>query len=440
MTPAPKSSSHKKKKQTRLSCTKALNSAKKKIDLSTPEASFITRPVTQSQDEIVPVSPTTLVHSPLSVFPLAVPVTRSAHHRRPVGSPLADNDAISEMVSGLPLRRLAFDETTTTAERGVPTVTQTAVTLSVPDPVEPDDKGKLDNTARQSQLQAEANSHVNSNPGRNGTVNLNKKKKKNSKVAAFKLTSSSVHNLLRHRELDQLKKAIEEGVIKKANPNTSLKKSLNFFQTQTYTSHVTVVSGQSRRLATKKAQAATTLPHIVYEASQPTFDIKRASNAAPDIPWNHIVPSFNLDSRRLRRYIVEDVMFSNPLTRDRFLLLVCVESPGFAATFLNIYNHQRPYRPAIQFEQLVYIQIVAEVVKNSYQDSFLHGLNDIDTVKYLLTRVGGGGIGLNFKNCPTFLDIELKFATVIEDSDMFQVWGTAKSGRDFKPSIRNLKN
>jgi hypothetical protein len=104
-------------------------------------------------------------------------------------------------------------------------------------------------------------------------------------------------------------------------------------------------------------------------------------------------------------------------------LLVCVQSPAFATTFLKIYNHQRPFWPAIQFEQLIYIQIEAEVVKNSYQESFIHGLNDIDTVKYLLTRVGGGGIGVHFKNCPTSLDIELKFATVIEDPNMFQVWG-----------------
>jgi hypothetical protein len=38
------------------------------------------------------------------------------------------------------------------------------------------------------------------------------------------------------------------------------------------------------------------------------------------------------------------------------------------------------------------------------------------------------------------LDIDLNFATSIDSSDMFQVWGIAKSGRDFKPSICNLKN
>ena len=72
-----------------------------------------------------------------------------------------------------------------------------------------------------------------------------------------------------------------------------------------------MASGQSRRLATKKAHATNAVPDIVYEASQPTFDLKKASKAAPNIPWNDIVPSFNLDSRKLRRYIIEDVMYSN---------------------------------------------------------------------------------------------------------------------------------
>jgi hypothetical protein len=292
---------------------------------------------------MVPVSPTTLVLLPLSVFPLAVSVTRSTHHRRSIGSPLADNDAISEMVSGLPLRRLAFDKTTTIAKRGLPTVSQTAGSPVASNPVEPNDDVEHDPSALQTQLQPEVHNNSCAPLGHSGTANLNKKKKKKLKVAAFQLTLSLLHNLLWNHELDDIKKQIVEGVTKKANPNTFLKKSLNFFQTQTYTSHVTVASGQSRCLATKRAQASIVTPHIVYEASQPTFDIKRASDAAPDIPWNDIVPSFNLDSRKLRRYIVQDVMYSNPATRERLLLLVCVQSPAFATTFLKIYNHQRPF-------------------------------------------------------------------------------------------------
>jgi hypothetical protein len=63
-------------------------------------------------------------------------------------------------------------------------------------------------------------------------------------------------------------------------------------------------------------------------------------------------------------------------------------------------------------KSLFYFQIEAEVVNNSFRKDFIHGLKDIDTVKYLLTSIGGGGIRLHFLNCPIFLDIKLKFASV----------------------------
>jgi hypothetical protein len=79
-------------------------------------------------------------------------------------------------------------------------------------------------------------------------------------------------------------------------------------------------------------------------------------------------------------------------------------------------------------------------VKNLFHESFIHGLHDIDTVKYLLSTVGGWGIALHFPRCPDSLDIELKFATVFENDNNIQVWRMFKSGWDFKPSFRNLQN
>jgi hypothetical protein len=307
------------------------------------------------------------------------------------------------MVSRLPLRRLAFDELASPPADDVPVVTQTFASVDNTDLIDLNDAAQLDahTAALEAQLISQENDATTAVDEHNGTTNIRKKKKKTSKVAAFKLTAISVHNLLRDTVLEKLKRDIENGVTKKGNPFSSLKKSLGFFQTQTYNTHVTVASGQSRRIATQKAQSSVTeVPDVIYEANLPTFDLKKATKAAPDIPWKDIVPTFTLDSRRLRRYIVEDVMYSNPATRERLLLLVCVDSPDFTSKFLRIYNNQRPLRPAIQFERLLYIQIEAEVIKNFYRDSFVRGLNDVDTVKYLLTRVGGGGIGVHFCDCP----------------------------------------
>jgi hypothetical protein len=439
MTKASKSSSHKAHKKTRSSVTKDIISAKKKLDLTTPDDAL--RPaVSQTQDEaallVLPSLP--VVQSPQAVIPLHVPITDSHRLRRSLGSPLADDEAIAEMISGLPLRRLAFEEVSSANESAaVPVVTQTGDTVDNMIDSDLNDEAQLDAYLAVVHGAGETEGRVDPE---HSSANFTKMKKKKSKVSAFKLTAQSVHNPLRDTTIAEVKKHIENGVRKKANPYTSLKTSLNFFQTQTYTAHVSVASGKSRRLATKKARASNIVPDIVYEALEPTFDFKKASKAAPNIPWNDIVPSFNLDSKKLRRYIVEDVMYSNPASRERLLLLVCMQSPDFQSTFLKIYNQQRPLRPPIQFGKQVFVQIEAEVIKNAFRNGFMHGLHDVNTVKYLLTKVGGGGIGVHFPSCSDAFNIELKFSTIIENCSTFQVWGMAKSGRDFKPSIRNLKN
>jgi hypothetical protein len=373
MTKASKSSSHKAHKKTRSSVTKDMISAKKKLDLTTPDDTLMPA-VSQTQDEgaLLLLPALTVVQSPQALIPLNVPITDSNRLRRSHGSPLADDEAIAQMISGLPLRRLAFEDVATTAnESAAPVVTQTGDTVDDMTNIDLNDEAQLDAYVPEVHGRGQTEGIVDSE---HSTANFTKMKKKKSKVSAFKLTAQSVHNPLRDTAITQLKTDIENGVRKKANPYTSLKTALNFFQTQSYTTHVSVGPGQSRRLATKKAQANTVVPAIVYEASQPTFDFKKASKAAPDIPWNNIVPSFNLDSKNLRRYIVEDVMYSNPVSRERLLLLVCMSSPDFGSTYLKIYKQQRPLRPAIQFAKQVFIQIEAEVVKNSFRESFVHGL------------------------------------------------------------------
>jgi hypothetical protein len=64
---------------------------------------------------------------------------------------------------------------------------------------------------------------------------------------------------------------------------------------------------------------------------------------------------------------------------------------------------------------------------------------DCNKVIYLLTRTGGAGVGLHFPGCSTNFNLELKFATVIEEHTTFHVWGTNTfSGRDFKMSLSKL--
>jgi hypothetical protein len=55
------------------------------------------------------------------VFPLTASVT---HLQPTIGSLFANNEAISEMISGLPLRQLAFDELITSNENNLPAITQ----------------------------------------------------------------------------------------------------------------------------------------------------------------------------------------------------------------------------------------------------------------------------------------------------------------------------
>jgi hypothetical protein len=440
-----KPGSHKAIKKTRSSVTKASINSKRKLNLTTPVANITAVTQTQGDDHWAPVP---ITASPHVSNPLTALLTVSSRLLSTLESPVADDDAISDMVSGLPLRRLDYVQTdvlVTTTETPTTTITQELLDDDDhPNTVHDESIGQVLDHETPSVVEG-TTTHV--IPPTNGLfplqkIALSKFKKKTGRKGAFKLTAQSVHNALRTGVSDQLKKSIKDGVTKKGNSHTALKTSLGFFETQSYHKQVTVTTGQSQRLANKKADASRADSDLIYDAQKPTFDLKKATKAAPDISWGDVVPSFNMDSRKFRRYIVEDVMYSNPETRERLLLLVSTTSPYFADTYLRIYNIQQEttFRSPVQFEKSLYFQIEAEVVKNASRESFVHGLHDIDTVRYLLSSTGGGGIGILFPDCPASMGIELKFATVFEHGDDFQVWGMSKSGRDFKPGLRNLKN
>jgi hypothetical protein len=57
---------------------------------------------------------------------------------------------------------------------------------------------------------------------------------------------------------------------------------------------------------------------------------------------------------------------------------------------------------------------------------------------YLLTKIGGAGVCLHFPNCERSYDMELKFATLMNALNLFQVWETTKSSYEFAASIQRL--
>jgi hypothetical protein len=72
------------------------------------------------------VSPLYAIRSLQYVFPLPLlaPVTHSSPLHHAIGSLLANNDAISDMVSGLPLHRLDFNEINMNIETTILAITQ----------------------------------------------------------------------------------------------------------------------------------------------------------------------------------------------------------------------------------------------------------------------------------------------------------------------------
>jgi hypothetical protein len=73
------------------------------------------------------------------------------------------------------------------------------------------------------------------------------------------------------------------------------------------------------------------------EIERPTFNSKLALKVAPDCEWNDVVASFSMDPRKLSLFIVEDLMFVNPNTHKRILLLVLAKHVNFSTTWLSIY-------------------------------------------------------------------------------------------------------
>jgi hypothetical protein len=371
-----KDGSHKKRKITRLQTTDEKRSAKKLRDSEPPDVETTVVAVTQTQDADADAEP--------DPVPITTPHTSIV---ATPGSPVADNDAIAAIseVAAHPVRDL---EGMAYAKRRLDTF-------------------------------------------------KNKVKSKN----AMKLTSSNVFPWIRDSIVQVLENDLKTQSRAVSSSSAVIKKANSFFHTVAYNRVPKPKPGQSARIAQRNhdSVAVPVTPDIIKEVDLPVFNAKVAKKAAPGIDWNRVSPTFNLDSRKLRRYIVEDVMFANPETHERLLILVSPTFPSFASTWLPIFTQQSSMRPPVMFDKTMFFQIEASTVKNAKRKDFVDGMVTQSDVRYLLTKEGGGGIGLHFPGCDRSFDIELKFATVLDETSSFQVWGASRAGRDLHRVFLNLR-
>jgi hypothetical protein len=378
-----KPNSHKKRKPTRLQVSAEKRIQKKARDEVTPEVVTAPPVVTQTQDSaVIPDSPTNPI---ITARNAPVPVSN--------GSPTADNIAIAEMAAG----RTNEDDSNVDAR----TLRSTKMVL------------------------------FNGNIGKHKTI---------------KLTATSVFNFLRQGFVTSLQDDLLAGRRTPSSSAASVRKARSSFDTITYNKQTKVLPGKSRRIAEKEQRTVTPSDGSsgLHQVDVPIFDVNKANTVIPDVDWTALSPTFNLDSKKLRRYVVEDVMFANPKSQERLLLLVSINHVSFASTWLEIYKSQYKsqsmLRVPIMFDKEMFFQIEAVVVKNAKRQDYMDGVVSEDDVKYQLTVQGGAGVCLHFPACDKALDIELKFATVFLQSTTFQIWGTAKIGRDFHMRLVKIRN
>lgn len=77
-------------------------------------------------------------------------------------------------------------------------------------------------------------------------------------------------------------------------------------------------------------------------------------------------------------------------------------------------------------------------MKNVKQNDFFYGMVTHNNVQYILTKEGGGGIGLHFSPFDWAFHLELKFSTIIDEPATFQVQGTRRAGYDLHKVFQQL--
>jgi len=288
-----KGSSHKKRKLTRLEVTKARILDKRTRPPGTPPRKVCR--VTQSQSTLLSQSPQALVGVGVgrSSALLEPPNVRPSPSSHPLGSPLADDAAIADMASGNLIRNLHLDDDDT-AIQGRRLYMDTGAADST-DAVRID--YSVDTVVDASTARATV---VDKSTG------IRQHKKKVAKVDVCVLNDKVVFPWLRTRHLQVLKDELDRKERKESDSAQRIRAATNYFDPITYKRKIKVEPGKSTRIANQNARIVT--PEHTGGTRKPTFDLVLASKCSPLTDWSRVHSNFSLDSRKLRRYVVEDLM------------------------------------------------------------------------------------------------------------------------------------
>ena len=119
------------------------------------------------------------------------------------------------------------------------------------------------------------------------------------------------------------------------------------------------------------------------EATNPTLDM--------GIIGNHSI--FDLSSRNIRRYIIEDIMFVS--VGDLVTILVDINSCN-SHKWQSISDKQQFEFCIIMIGGMSYFQIPSRVQSNNRKGKFVSGHHDNDTINYLVLNKGGAGLTIDF--------------------------------------------
>ena len=227
-------------------------------------------------------------------------------------------------------------------------------------------------------------------------VNISKRNKRRKKGTYFTLTDSSYCTYLRNRMLDATQSSVSLSSIRRT--------AMNHFQTIKYKPSLE---------ASKKNDSSRRSSRFIQPQTR-------------NVVTPHIHKGYDLNSRKLRRYILEDVMFINPV--QDVLLLVCDQSNDFQY-WKKIIEEQNSGLLTVVFGTKVYYQINASVIKNVSRGAFINGEYDNDMMDYHVLGIGGAAISLSFLDCLSSTSIELKFSQLLND-DNIQMWGNAPMRRN----------
>ena len=111
---------------------------------------------------------------------------------------------------------------------------------------------------------------------------------------------------------------------------------------------------------------------------------------------NDIHQGYDLNSRKLRCCIIEDVMYIRPI--HNVLLLVCDQSINFQY-WKKVIEEKDSGFLTIVFGSKIYYQINAIVIKNARRGTFINSEYDNSLMDYHVLGIGSAAISTRFLDC-----------------------------------------